>query len=86
MYNTIDLLMECNLIRKHQFGQKISQYEKSHGYKQHDHIICTNCNNVIEFCDPRVQQIRSTLESQLDVKIFHHALNFYGTCKDCNTK
>jgi len=86
LYNTIDLLMECNLIRKHQFGQKISQYEKSHGYKQHDHIICTKCNNVIEFCDPRVQQIRSTLESQLDVEIFHHALNFYGTCKDCNTK
>lgn len=86
LYNTIDLLLECNLIRKHQFGQKISQYEKSHGNKQHDHIICTKCNNVIEFCDPRVQQIRSTLESQLNVKIFHHALNFYGTCKDCNTK
>jgi len=86
LYNTIDLLMECNLIRKHQFGQKISQYEKSHGYKQHDHIICTKCNKVIEFCDPRVQQIRSTLESQLEVEIFHHALNFYGTCKECKSK
>ncbi|MBD81640.1 MAG: transcriptional repressor [Crocinitomicaceae bacterium] len=86
LYNTIDLLMACNLIRKHQFGQKISQYEKSHGYKQHDHIICTNCNKVIEFCDPRVQQIKSTLESQLGVKVFHHSLNFYGTCDKCNSK
>lgn len=83
LYNTIDLLLACNLIRKHQFGQKISQYEKSHGYKQHDHIICTNCGKVIEFCDPRVQQIKTTLESQLNVSIFHHSLNFYGTCDKC---
>lgn len=85
LYNTIDLLQACNLIRKHQFGQKISQYEKAHGYKQHDHIICTNCGKVIEFCDPRVQQIKSTLESQLDVGIMHHSLNFYAVCADCKT-
>jgi Fur family ferric uptake transcriptional regulator len=82
LYNTIDLLLACNLIRKHQFGKKISQYEKSHGYRQHDHIICTNCGKVIEFCDPRVQQIKSTLEEQLGVKIYHHSLNFYGECGD----
>lgn len=86
LYNTIDLLMACNLIRKHQFGQKISQYEKSHGYKQHDHIICTNCGKVTEFCDPRVQQIKSTLEDQLEVVVYHHSLNFYGTCKACSNK
>ena len=80
LYNTIDLLMECHLIRKHQFGKKISQFEKSHGYRQHDHIICTNCGKVIEFCDPRVQQIKSTLEQQLGVNILHHSLNFYGEC------
>ncbi|MCB0481517.1 MAG: transcriptional repressor [Flavobacteriales bacterium] len=82
LYNTIDLLMECHLIRKHQFGKKISQFEKSHGYRQHDHIICTNCNKVIEFCDPRVQQIKTTLEQQLGIKILHHSLNFYGECNN----
>ena len=82
LYNTIDLLMECHLIRKHQFGKKISQFEKSHGYRQHDHIICTNCNKVIEFCDPRVQQIETTLEQQLGIKILHHSLNFYGECNN----
>lgn len=82
LYNTIDLLMACGLIRKHQFGQTMSQYEKAHGYKQHDHIVCTNCGKVIEFCDPRVQQIKSTLEEQLDVIIMHHSLNFYAKCND----
>jgi Fur family ferric uptake transcriptional regulator len=87
LYNTIDLLLACNLIRKHQFGQNMSQYEKSHGYRQHDHIVCTNCGKVIEFCDPRIQQIKSTLEAQLDVKILHHSLNFYARCNDnCSSK
>ena len=39
LYNTIELLLACNLIRKHQFGKNIAQYEKAHGSKQHDHII-----------------------------------------------
>jgi Fur family ferric uptake transcriptional regulator len=82
VYNTIDLLLACNLVRKHQFGKKIAQYEKSYGNQQHDHIICTDCNKVIEFCDPRIENIKSTLESHLGIEIFHHSLNFYASCGD----
>jgi len=77
LYNTIDLLMEANLVRKHQFGNNMAQYERSHGSKQHDHIILSN-GEVIEFCDPRIQNIKKTLEEMFDVEIMHHSLNFYG--------
>jgi len=43
VYNTLDLLVECDLVSKHQFGKNLAQYEKSYGYKQHDHLICTEC-------------------------------------------
>ena len=39
LYNTIELLLECSLVRKHQFGQNQSHYEKSYFDKQHDHVI-----------------------------------------------
>lgn len=78
LYNTIDLLMACNLIRKHQFGNNLSQFEKSHGSKQHDHLLCTDTGEVMEFCDPRIQQIKSTIEDLFDVEIQHHSLYFYG--------
>jgi len=39
LYNTIDLLIACNLIRKHQFGKNIAQFEKAHSIKQHDHLV-----------------------------------------------
>ena len=39
LYNTIELLLTCGLIRKHQFGQNQSFYEKSYFNRQHDHVI-----------------------------------------------
>ena len=29
VYNTLDLLTECDLVTKHQFGKNLAQYEKS---------------------------------------------------------
>ncbi len=81
LYNTIDLLLACNLVRKHQFSSTNSQFEKAHGSKQHDHVICTDTGEVIEFCDPRIQNIKSTIEEILGVEIQHHSLYFYGIRK-----
>jgi Fur family ferric uptake transcriptional regulator len=84
LYNTIELLMECALVRKHQFGQNQAQYEKSYFDKQHDHVILTDTGEVIEFCDPRIQSIKQTIEEVFDINIQNHSLYFYGTNK--NTK
>lgn len=81
LYNTMELLLACNLVRKHQFGQAQAQFERSYGNKQHDHIILTETGEVIEFCDPRIQNIKETLEEIFDVEIMHHSLNFYGKKK-----
>ena len=78
LYNTIELLLECALVRKHQFGQNQAQYEKSYFDKQHDHVILTDTGEVIEFCDPRIQSIKQTIEEVFDVKIENHSLYFYG--------
>ena len=81
LYNTIELLLECGLVRKHQFGKSQAQYEKSCFDHQHDHIILTDSGEVKEFCDPRIQQIKKTIEEVFDVDIHKHSLYFYGTKK-----
>lgn len=80
VYNTLDLLEECDLVSKHQFGKNLAQYEKSYGYKQHDHILLED-GNVIEFCDPRVQNIKNTLEEMFGIEIKHHSLYFFARNK-----
>tara|TARA_B110000908_G_scaffold171902_1_gene236451 strand:+ start:2087 stop:2536 length:450 start_codon:yes stop_codon:yes gene_type:complete len=86
LYNTIELLLECKLIRKHQFGKAQAQFEKSFLSRQHDHIICTSCDKVIEFCDPRILNIKNSIIESMNFQIERHALNFYGTCTNCQNK
>lgn len=90
LYNTMDLLMEAKLVRKHQFGTTQAQFEKAHSYRQHDHVICDTCGKVQEFCDPRIQSVRNTVAEVLGFAVSHHALHIHGTCPDCqhqrNTK
>lgn len=86
VYNTLDLLVECDLVTKHQFGKNMAQYEKSYGFKQHDHILMMNSSDVIEFCDPRIQNIKNTLEEMFDIDIMHHTLYFFAKPKSKNAK
>ena len=80
VYNTLDLLVSCDLVKRHQFGQNLALYEKSYGYKQHDHLICEDCGKVVEFCDPRIQQIKDMMGELLKFKVTHHSLNLFGAC------
>ena len=80
LYNTIELLLESNLVIKHQFGENMAQFEKAHEFRQHDHLICQDCEHVFEFCDPRIQQIQQMAGEILDFQIMHHSLNLYGKC------
>jgi Fur family transcriptional regulator, ferric uptake regulator len=81
LYNTIELLLECNLVSKHQFGRNQAQFEKSYKYKQHDHLICADCQKVFEFCDPRVYEIQKLAGELLNFNITSHSLNFHGKCQ-----
>ena len=80
VYNTLELLVGCDLVTRHQFGKNLAQYEKSYGFKQHDHLICADCGDVIEFCDPRIQQTKDMIGELLKFNITHHSLNLYGKC------
>jgi Fur family ferric uptake transcriptional regulator len=86
VYNTLELLVSCDLITKHQFGKNLAQYEKSYGFKQHDHLICLDCGEVLEFCDPRIQQIKNMMGDILKFEVTHHSLNLYGKCENSECK
>jgi len=78
LYNTVELLQNCGLVTKHQFGNQSAQYEKSYKFKQHDHFICIDNGEVLEFCDPRIHEIQVAVEKALNVKITNRSLTFYG--------
>jgi Fur family transcriptional regulator, ferric uptake regulator len=85
LYNTIMLLLDCKLVIKHQFGSQSAQFEKSFKFQQHDHVLCTTCGRLREFCDPRIQEIQDDVQKAFGIEIRQHSLVFYATCnKKCD--
>jgi Fur family transcriptional regulator, ferric uptake regulator len=80
LYNTIELLLDCKLVIKHQFGGHSAQFEKSFKFHQHDHIVCTTCGRLREFYDPRTKKIQDDVSKSLGVEITQHSLVFYAAC------
>lgn len=81
VYNTLDLLIESDLAVRHQFGQHQAKYERAYAYWQHDHLICLDCGEILEFCDPRLQSIQETVADIYGFSVARHALTVYGHCQ-----
>lgn len=81
VYNTLELLLECDLVIRHQFGKNQAKYERAYSYRQHDHLICMDCNELFEFCDPRLQSVQEMVADIYKFEIKHHSLNLYGHCQ-----
>lgn len=82
LYNTVDLLVDAKLIIKHQFGNHGAQYEKTIKLKHHDHFINLVNGEILEFFDPRIEEIKDSIERNYKVKVSHYSLTFYGTVDD----
>ena len=82
LYNTIELLLDCSLVVKHQFGKNIAQFERAYQCGQHDHLIDIDTGKVIEFCDPRIHEIINTASDLYKFSPLYHSLYIYGTIKE----
>ena len=81
LYNTIILLLDANLVIKHQFGNS-SQYEKAYKNVTHHHLICTDCGSVTEFFDEGLNQaVAGTKLKKFTAS--HYSLCIYGVCSKC---
>lgn len=78
LYNTMDLLLDCKLIIRHQFGKNLAQFEKAYAILQHDHLIDLSSGSLTEFYDPRLREIIEDICQKNEFKLSHHTLYIYG--------
>ncbi len=85
VYNSIDLLVDCGLVVKHNFKDKNALYEPALTYEHHDHLVCNDCLKIKEFLDPDIENIKDRVGKSLGSQIKLHSLVFYGDCTitDC---
>ena len=81
LYNTIILLLDANLVIRHQFGNS-SQYERAYKNETHHHMICTECGKVTELEDENLK--KAIVETKLKkFTASHYSLYIYGICSKC---
>ena len=86
VYRTLKLLKEGGLAFERHFGDGVSRYEVAWEDEHHDHLICLECEKIIEFEDDAIEQLQHQVASKHDFSLVRHKLELYGICSDCQAK
>ncbi len=82
VYNTIELLAQCELLSKRHFGENKTRYESNFNRKNHDHLICTNCGKIKEFSNSKVEELVKQISEELGFENSGYSFNIFGKCTD----
>lgn len=83
VYRTLKLLIEAGLAREVRFGDGKTYYEHHHDHDHHDHMICTQCGDVIEFFSAPLEEMQDKMADKYNFKPTHHSLRIWGICEVC---
>ena len=84
LYNTIDLLIQMGVLRRHVFEGLPPQYERAN-VPVHSHLVCTVCGKVKEVRDNNFIAFMNTRKFTAFTQ-HYYALSVYGICNTCARK
>lgn len=83
VYRTLDLLVSAGLARKVRLGTDHNFFEHILGRRQHEHMVCIGCGQVIEWFDPEVERLVERNASQQGFETARYTVQVFGRCADC---
>ncbi len=81
VYNSLELLVKCEMLAKRNFGDNKTFYESSYNIQNHGHLICKVCGDIIEFNHPKLSDIVDTIVAKNDFVRNSFQFNIFGKCK-----
>ncbi|MBP1888606.1 Fur family ferric uptake transcriptional regulator [Clostridium moniliforme] len=88
VYRTVLLLEEVKLLSRLDLSDGCSRYEIIHKDEEHrhHHLICNQCNKVIEVEEDLLEALEKRIETKYKFKIQDHSVKFFGICNECSEK
>lgn len=80
VYNTLELLTQCDILLKRNFGDNVTRYESCNIKTGHDHLICTECGKIIEFSNPKVKELVKEVCAAMQFDFSNYSFNIFGKC------
>ena len=72
VYRTIDVLVKNRLVRKMDVGEGRSLYEPRLDDSHHDHMICLDTGDIIEFYNKELEDLQDTIAKKHGYKVIRH--------------
>jgi Fur family ferric uptake transcriptional regulator len=83
VFRTLKLLEECGLASKVVFADGRSKYEPAHGRPHHDHMICVDCQQALEFESPEIEVLQAKEAARRGFQVLWHRHELFGRCRRC---
>jgi Fur family ferric uptake transcriptional regulator len=83
VFRTLKLLEECGLASRVTFADGRQKYESKAGKPHHDHMICVQCQEALEFSSPAIEKLQDRIAAQHGFKILWHRHEIFGRCRRC---
>lgn len=85
VYNTLELLVQCNLLIKRNFGDNLTRYESNFKKQRHDHLICIDCGKIVEFINPEIKKLPEEICNELGYTVESYSFNIFARCKNAKS-
>ena len=85
VYRVLTQFEQAGLVVRHNFDAGRAVYELN-DESPHEHLICTECNAVIEFEDQELAEHLRDVTRQEQFDLQSHSLYLYGVCSACQEK
>jgi Fur family ferric uptake transcriptional regulator len=83
VYRTLKKLVEAGLLRQIEIGHR-TVYDHDYGYPFHDHLVCEQCQRMIEFQDEKLDEVLREVAGREQFQVEGRMLVIRGLCADCN--
>lgn len=83
VYRTLPLLTESGLVREMDFGKDYKFYDPNYAeHPNHNHIICDDCEKIVEFESDQISRIEKRITHQLGFAVKTQRLQITASCEE----
>lgn len=86
VYRTLSVLLDCGVIRQVRKTEHGTVYESTYGHSHHDHMLCIQCGDILEFYSRELEKIQERICKKQGFHGSSHTLEIRGYCKKCRKK
>jgi Fur family ferric uptake transcriptional regulator len=84
VYRSINLFVEAGIAKERRFNEGRMRFEPDVNSEHHDHFICTECGDIEEFEDSRIERLQEEIAAARNFTVESHRLELYGLCQKCS--